>query len=184
MYQQALTTIESRMPQMFFDHKIVYYDNTNTYYADNIKVIKEKVNKKYQANEDYVFNAYLNMCNLDADSTKKEVTDEVLRKYIADDAYDSYRCIGRNGFDYKLSDSGRQYECIIKLMSDTGNIRGNKTGKVIAMHKALKMCRNYINHSNPDRPNMELIVEVMKVYVKDVETLLNSKVSKSGYGIR
>lgn len=44
--------------------------------------------------------------------------------------------------------------------------------KLIHMHKALKGCRNFYNHSNSQRPSLDQIKTVLELYLVYAETLL------------
>lgn len=169
LYQQALTYIESSMPEMFFKQHILYFDRNS---EETINEIKKQVGKKYDNAIHFVFdqfcfpiNDYYERC--EADGKKQR-----LIKILASDPAELNASFFEGDYSKEITvakpNTGQAVGKIEVLTALRKEYMAD-AGRLIRLHKAIKECRNTINHASRGediRPNLEQIRKGILNYIK------------------
>lgn len=186
-YQQALTFLESLMPEEFVKQRCIYVEDTEW---NRVESAKEKDSKRYLSKEHYLFDTYLfkNVHYAEKDGIPKEYLpdsqpmwaikklDEFYRRYSNQpeeffkhypDGFKVYSRIYSNIYK-KVKKKDNTVERITMI----GNIKTDLLQRKITVfvsllqiHKALKGCRNLFNHCNGSRPKVSEIENVLRLYI-------------------
>lgn len=182
LYQQALTFIESLMPEEFFEKKALYAASCD---KEIIEKLQEKVNKAYLSWKHFAIDQYLYglkpyYINQDVDwnSVKKNYPEgskasdywaiqaintkskELFSLFINDSEMVDVTLNGKVGYLTVYSDLKPEYK--------------DDMGKLLRLHKAIKTCRNLTNHaSDKMRPSVEDINVGLEQYIELADRILN-----------
>lgn len=178
LYQQALTFLESMMPEEFVKSKCLYIDD-----QDKQAVTDQKKNdrKHYLTDEHYLFDEYLNAEIIYAGGTsiprgKKPAIWAIGELYK----------IHENSQGQKIGLWPRSFKIYQTLPvmhiggkkkrdrqdADLINVKTTLLAKdlviflrLLQIHKVLKQCRNLFNHCNGERPHIKEIDRVLRLYI-------------------
>ncbi|MBO6046384.1 MAG: hypothetical protein J6P61_01395 [Erysipelotrichaceae bacterium] len=186
LYQQALTFIESTMPEYIVDLKILYATKDT---ERNIS----KCKNRYESDKQFIVNQYINQHLMyfskepkrDLKKAINEFSYYYLNRFEKSDDNSNISCM--KSLDFKKNNQIKKIvrekktvkEFVIKIRSDYLNKYSKmdqQVGMFLRMHKALKSVRNMFNHTIADeRPDMDAIINTMKLYVayaKRIENLV------------
>ncbi len=176
MYQQALTFIESLMPEFFIDNKLIYYNREK--YESVVDTCKIDNKKNYMDNGHYIFDTgcinviyYFN----------RELTEKIKsgnKNYaVRDTDYLICKAIEmacnpkvlrtslQGGLPKELRLNPDTKIPLLSCIIDPD--KKNLLGKILRLHKALKGTRNLVNHSNGNiRPPMEGLINAINLYIE------------------
>lgn len=189
LYQQALTLLETLMPQEFVDREILYYD---TQVLASILGHNPKLKPAYEKESNFVVNSFVTHRTnnpfflTSADpipktlNQEKEYIEILIDKKKKDNSkyepstgfLDPNNAASSKVISIGKDNAGNSVNLTIKTKVTTKNER-EKAGKLMKMHKALKRCRNAFNHCNPDRASMEDIVAVLRKYIDLADELFD-----------
>ena len=178
MYQQALTFIESLMPESIVENKVIYYNDKETKVLKDIqkvqglyKISEYSVSSFLVDNYIYRIKQYLNYSGYSDPQNEKKMVLEAIQKprlvnggFISDD-----ECIEIEKKDHSVV--GKVY-----IYSDLKKELFNDAGKLLRLHKALKNCRNMSNHAQEDkdeRPRIKDIDNTINYYIELAEKVFN-----------
>ena len=185
LYQQALTLLETLMPEEFVSRKILYYDQTE---LDSIKLRYPKLKPRYEDDSNFVINGFVNsdIENAFFVSSARRIPDSLNqeKEYIEIQSGKNARSMYKPAKTFLdptkvveskkviiAHDKNEQIE--LTVMTKVGVNDWRKIGPLFRMHKALKRCRNRFNHCDSDRPDMEDIIIVLKQYVELADELFD-----------
>ncbi len=164
LYQQALTFIESLMPHMFHERRILFYDRDR---EDELISIMEKAKKQYEKPEHFAFDQYcLKLSGYCKGEDSNKLDDTKAIKVLNQD-------ISQLKGDFIVDST-----CVITVATQVGvcgkveigtclmdNYK-EQAGKLLRLHKAIKRCRNMINHASSGvRPTVEQIEKGINTYI-------------------
>lgn len=169
LYQQALTFIESLMPEEFYNSKLLYYAEKD---KREIKELQIKQKKKYISMPHFVFNSYI---------------DIGINAYTADDLS---RRLSRDDLDLAaLKVLRERYNDILPIMDSTyvvefregSELRVYSNSRKLAelaillrLHKAIKSVRNITNHASEEfHPPVEDLIVSIEHYLELAEIVFN-----------
>lgn len=184
LYQQALTFIESSMPEEIVKKGLLTFALWNYQ-------LEEVVNFKDGSPKYYLFDSYLKMGNLfptkaRGDSLKKAVKEYVqhadgLRNLLQGGTVpsmniDTYvNTENKNNilpFDKNKRPLAYGVPDVIKGIDSDVPVKDlDALGIFLRMHLLLKRCRNVFNHSVTDRPELEDILALVNLYIEYAEYL-------------
>lgn len=168
MYQQALTLIESLMPEFYMKNKILYIKDMTDEEVSQIEQCKRQAKKAHLGIEHFVFDQYVCTQPYSEDRFNNK-----LSKFMKGTCRNfNTHFVGRDSKEIVYLDRDKSY--FVAMYTDLPGSTYGKAGKLMRMHKALKDTRNRFNHCNPDRPEMEFVISMMEEYVEIVETLVDS----------
>lgn len=174
LVQQALTILETLMPEEIVKRGILMYDKKD---LEQINKDNKGLKPRYESDEQFIVNSYVtswdyNGLSVTINGKKKKDDDEIsyLKQFCKNED---------NGNSSFLGSVSRNSECVpvklgekaqkvitIKVKTCVNNDEvWQKVGKLMHLHCALKRCRNKFNHCDPDRPSTELIIKALKKYV-------------------
>ncbi len=188
LYQQALTFIESLMPEDFVRYKVVYFEE------DQRDIIEE--NKKwYESEEHFALDSFNKTLFYYDKDTRQRVDDQlknegVISKEISDaEALELIRTA--NPFKKRFSPETKwpfikkkEYSIDIKekkevkatfILKTQLNNKTSEAGELLRLHNALKQIRNLTNHSKNsiNRPTVEDIKYALDRYILLANDILN-----------
>ncbi len=190
LYQQALTLLETLMPQEFVDRQILYCD------PDELKEILRDnpgIKANYEEKSNFVVNSYVihrtenpffvaSSGNAQPYPNEEKDYVEILSGKKTNSRYrpstvflDPNKVVTSKVICIGMDKEGKPIKLTIKTRVGANEWR--KAGKLMKMHKAMKRCRNAFNHCNPKRASMEDIVAVLRQYI-DLADELFDKYSK------
>ena len=184
LYQQALTFLESRMPAYFYKTRFYYYDP-----AFNTDIGRRKA--RFEEPESYVFNKLLERLSYGGDVRPEDGRAE----FLAVRHYAGKTVILKSGKTFVPPADFRQEEYLSSVYNDSA--RKDKeagyrlipkeglfwstalpeaywphAGRLMRMHRALKVCRNLFNHGlSEERPDLDNIKTVIELYLEAVKAL-------------
>lgn len=181
--QQALTYIESRMPQEFFEKRVCYYEVNQ----ENNNIIENSINQrkgqKYlvQDKRDYPvyimnqlilknFGEYNNKTekwnSWSANYTKKPTYRSIITRVV--DSNNNKQIPEAFDLNLEIDYTGK----IFKMKSDLNLANQKKAAKLFRLHRALKDCRNNFNHGNNDgKLPLQKIEQAIGKYVQWTQEL-------------
>ncbi|MCR5670311.1 MAG: TM1812 family CRISPR-associated protein [Butyrivibrio sp.] len=182
LYQQALTILETLMPDEFVKRKILYFE------PEDLEKIKKRypwLQPKYEDDNNFVINRFVNSDFENPFFRREKPVPENLnqeREYIEILTGRQKNSKYLRSMDFlnlsKVVDSKKislNYDkdnpIEITVKTNAGVNEWRKAGNLFRMHKALKKCRNRFNHCDSDRPLMKDIVTVMEKYADLAEEL-------------
>ena len=185
LYQQALTFLESRMPAYFYQMCFYYYDP-----SFNVDISRRK--PKYVEPESFIFDKLLQKCEICPEAGEEDGRKE----FLAIRFFAGRQVRLTNGKLFEPSEDFRTEEKLPSVYREPVRFRANcqgyklvpkeglfwatalpeeswdRAGRLLRMHKALKVCRNLFNHGlSEERPELEDIKTVIALYLEEVETL-------------
>ena len=178
LVQQALTILETLMPEEIVKRGILKYDEKDLEQIQRLK-------PKYETDEQFVVNSYVTTFDYNGLSIKVENREKTKKKTKHrtnnDDekSYIEHVCKGENnGNEFFLGSDKREDDkvVLVSLGKKSGpklgvstNISSDelwkKAGKLMHLHYALKRCRNKFNHCDPERASTDSIIEALNKYV-------------------
>lgn len=175
LYQQALTFIESMMPEEFVKKKIVYYDQTkrygNNFSAEDLFYSERNGNKKGKESNKKDTKTYLSIPQFFFDEMifqlwlKNKNNNKEDMDFKAIDCV--VRCEKREDYNKKLPNLIKVAGEEIHILSDSQSNNANDLPHLLVLHKSLKRCRNMVNHSGQGkRPRQDDLIKAMYVYVE------------------
>ena len=179
LYQQALTFLESMMPEEYVERKFLYVDESK---QPAVEAIKKKEKKAYLTNDHYLFDKYVNSCIYYRYEGSNDTTEETV--WAIKQLDDFYRNKAGQYFNNVPADF-RRYNKIFDKICKTKYVDNVKTQipliegistvlsgndlkiflQLLQIHKALKACRNLFNHCNGSRPDITEIKNVLQLYI-------------------
>ncbi len=195
LYQQALTFMESLMGEKFVKSGVLSFDqngNNATQARKHDKLEREDIVK-------YMFDALINTQiflfpkshktpGLPKEEQQNKDTKEAIDEFVRlKGSFDQFIETGsfalvnstlqyNNMKSFTLSEKKKPgdpasypYYCDVKVTGD----KKKALAYLLLMHKALKSCRNFFNHANENRPDMENIKIVLGMYCKLADVLLS-----------
>lgn len=172
MYQQALTFIESLMPEDYSNAGLLYYDTDD---EEKINELSKTMKKSYLTKQHFVFDSFgLNMHYFEDQDNNKDRNAIMALDTKYDDILEDFS-IPDGVVKFQLFDKGNikelgQIEYFTNLQSE---IYCKKFGKLIRLHKALKECRNMTNHATErQRPQKKNIEVGLNHYIELYEELV------------
>lgn len=166
--QQALTIIESKMPTVYVDAGIIYFDATD---KEKMVARREKCQKAYVPVEHF----YFDDVTKDLPYFHKEYKNELDKKWgKRDKDFLAIKCIEEceNRSLYGFGMFPKKYVVLNHTKLHSEEERKN-AADLFRMHNALKRCRNMVNHSSQKtRPSIDVLEKAMKVYADLAEDVL------------
>lgn len=175
MYQQALTFIESLMPESFVNNKILF---ANPNEMDKVSRLQEEQGDKTNNCSENAFlinNFIYNIQFREGNFGNKKFNQQVLEvikdpsnliKDFISDGDTVY--IKRKGTNKKLGE--------IFVYTELKSEYHNAAGKLLRLHKALKNCRNMTNHAQENqnlRPDINDIDKALSYYIELAEVVFD-----------
>lgn len=181
-YQQALTLIESKMPDVYVKNKIIYYDD-NDGNNDIIQDLKNNNHLNHLSDYHLFFDTYLQGVNgfysndnVDWNSYSGNSNGADKWKYLA------HRTISKEKINLlkgngELCEWGKNCNNQIKNIKLLTNVAANVRPdcmKLFRLHRAVKQCRNSINHATENMfvPSLEDIRCGVERYIELAEKIL------------
>ena len=195
LFQQALTFIESSMPSEIVGKHLLHYPLTSANITQIVQIAAD--NHSYDDDKKYTFFDYhLKSIRFFSSNDFRNIKNGITGKdknEIQHKAESAELKIAVGEFansDTKFLSLLDKYEKLenIKMQTslgdiDNSSITGIQTdltgddiellGYFLRMHKALKKCRNTINHGDSQRPDFEQVQKLLKLYVAYGEALYN-----------
>ncbi len=181
LYQQALTFIETMMPVMFVDSGIMYFDKHKTREIDKMK---EESSKQHEDTRHFFFDQCILKRNLYCKGTKKF---QELSLPSDTKPEDIYAIEALKADISKLNDSFYNCYDTVQVTSPKGNLgvvevltktnKPKEVGQLLTLHKAIKRCRNMVNHAKNSqyRPNPNDIVSGIEKYIYLARIVFNEE---------
>ncbi len=177
LVQQALTILETLMPEEIVKRKILQYDEK---YIAQIEKEHQRLKPKYETDEQFIVNAYVSSWDYNGLSVKKN-KNKARTRDDDEKSYIEYVCEGgdRGSNDFLGSTNTNNGGCVpvklgeknkdaitidVSTCIDSDDL-WQKAGKLMHLHCALKRCRNKFNHCDSNRPSTKIIIEALKKYV-------------------
>ena len=176
LYQQALTLLETLMPEEFVKRHILYFKEQD---LERIKNNYPKLKPTYEDNNNFVINNYLTS---DMENPFFSNGGSIPETVIQEKEYIEILSGSKRNSQWRPSSNflhpnkvvekkvinlsrNRNERIELTVFTDVGVNEWRKVGKLLKMHKAMKRCRNAFNHCNSNRPDMKDIVTVLMQYV-------------------
>lgn len=180
LYQQALTFIESDMPEEIISKGILTFADENFH---NELILKEakKVNIRH-----FVFDTFITMGNLSY-GEKKDQHKWAIKQFSENKRY-YYEALKKGSYDqgpvfcnvntaagneklpFDVKPDKKEYE-IVKIGTKLPREYYGTVGIFLRMHRALKGVRNLFNHADQSTRNIEAILDAMELYIAYAECL-------------
>ena len=185
LYQQALTFLESMMPEEFVKKHCIYVEGNS---LNQVKDAKGKDKKNYLSDEHYLFDIYLfhnvyytEIGVIPNTYPRQQWAIEQLNRFYMEQSGEYFE---------KLPDGFKRYSYIYNAISKKDRKTGEKKiiiGDIktklsredipvfillLQIHKALKECRNLFNHCNGTRPDITEIENVLRLYITYAKYIL------------
>ena len=184
MYQQALTFIESLMPDDYVNKGFVSCDSGQ---RSNIQASKETQRKTYVSDEYYIFDTFISLKinyytrdRADSIKTDKGFTDNEMKdygslqmiKYFSGENVD-YTFNGQNPMPENNSQR-RHNTRDFNIIVNNRNKNRDDLFNLFRLHYAIKQIRNITNHSktNMFRPTLEEISKALNKYIELAKIVL------------
>ena len=177
LYQQALTFLESLMPGYLYRTGVFSFAAED---EATVTEARESSDVSYKTNENYVFDEMIrnactikrNGCDFIDKNNKEKMQGQVIEYYaigmIGTNRVQS-RHLYRFQFPTEIYLRNGEILSITSLLDDN---KKNIAGRVMQMHKALKDCRNMLNHAKAEyRPKIEWISKTIEKYIQEVKKL-------------
>lgn len=177
LYQQAMTFIESLMPEDLVDSKVLYYDESDDGKANTYA---KALGKTYLPNKHVMFDTYLYelkgwYSDDEKDYKASPFKDSIQKKDFASiyainakykRLYTDLELKGHKPCIFKDNSSENEYGTITFYTNAKSEEAKNNIGKLLRLHKAIKNCRNLTNHAKEGfRPNVDDIIDGVKNYI-------------------
>lgn len=181
LYQQALTFLESMMPDEYVEKGCICVEDWNV-----VERARNYRKMHYISNEHFVFDTYVEFKIHFAKETIIQSTnlseefwainqlslfyEEYKEKYEYDKKiyfrnspmkFNTYNSFNK---DFKLFTDKEENKKIL-LKTNLSQEELKVLLRLLQIHRALKKCRNLFNHSNSNRPSIEDIKNVLKLYI-------------------
>ena len=201
LYQQALTFIESAMPEEICRKKIICFDECNLLDPEILNVAA-KYNGDRIGPAD-LFNMFVTMGNLTyfygnnennhreamrQFSKNKKLCLDLLKKPSLRTSFSEVNSFintaeGCNStdtfpFDINITRNWVKQGTLKKINSGKSTEWYNSIGLFLRMHRALKDCRNMMNHGKSGRPEIGTIIDVIDLYIAYAEALYQARDKK------
>ena len=158
--QQALTFVESRMPEEFTRRKVLYCRE-----GELRKRGLTQEQRKHSKHKE----AFKSDSNFIIDSFVARQGDEKpYIRSIIDNTDGREEKFVKKGEKIVNDTEGKKFIICSRLVDK----KSSDAGRLMKMHWALKKCRNRFNHCDPDRADSRDIIEVMKRYAKLAREIL------------
>ena len=187
--QQALTLLETLMPEEFYKAKLFWFeqkemDSLKNRYSQNGKNVT--LVNKYETDKRFVFNKYVindhNKYSTKINKLYPKPVKEFIKRVVSGRCSElSHNFLGKtdpiiNTYSLSLKRmSGIEYEIQIKTCITAAD-EWEEMALLMRMHRALKECRNDFNHCDPDRADSKDIKNVLIQYLDLSEKLLNGRI--------
>ena len=191
MYQQALTMIESNLPNYYNEKKLLYYEERTPEAVTN-----HNTEKGIRSDQEFFFNYYLKYhCPFFIDQNDFDGTDDQNNRHMVyqQRAFQLLQMIGNDKWDSTIDSSTPTRDGIkyvwpsnqsMRIETPESNVRDRLTvktnvsekcydtlGYALRIHKALKEYRNAVNHATVDRPPLIKLDEVVCQYLELLKKL-------------
>ena len=177
LYQQALTFLEALMPGYLYRTGVFSFAPEDT---AKVTEARENSDVSYKTNENYVFDEMIrnawtikrNACDFIAKDNKEKMQGQMIEYYALGK-------IGTNPvqsrhlyhFQFPTEIYLRNGETL-RITSMLDESQKTIAGRVMQMHKALKDCRNMLNHAKAEyRPKIEWISKTIEKYIQEVKKI-------------
>ena len=158
MYQQALTIIESKMNEDYFQEGLLVYDENNIELKSNIRQKKKEDKRAYEEDSHYIVDQFLlSLGWLEQDGfNDDEAAKQVILEFMIDK--DLFLAYAKSHGTGQVSDSGISYSFSDQMRIDRLDLTlesfrldettRDRFGYLLRAHKAIKKVRNMISHGN------------------------------------
>ncbi len=169
LIQQALTFIESRMPEDFVNKYLVYCREGELHSKGLAQKDRSENNHReyYKSDDNFIIDNFVSFVysNYNEEDFEKNFTD-------AENMNKKNFMKEKEGGEKIIKDIDKKEFIVCTRLKPE---KYADAGKLMYMHRALKQCRNKFNHCDPDRPESNDIKRVMEAYITLAEELLNNE---------
>lgn len=196
MYQQALTFIESLMPEQYINGGVLTCDFIRC--RNDINSAKDKKNNRHTDNQHFVFDSHVNQIDFFEEEYANQIWNGLSHSEKRNTEKNEYRAIRMlkqcKGDISKIQSTLLPENELLFLylkkgepkIQSTENIaisvgtrisdvnKQAEAGRLLRLHKALKVNRNLVNHSSGKlRPKIHDLEMAIETYVEWAEKVLN-----------
>ena len=189
MYQQALTFIESLMPESIVENKVIFFNNNEMGIIKKIQDTQEQYRSSVYSMSSFLINNYINNKIEDylnyseccgSDSENLRVIEAIKKPELLKGDFFS---------DGEYIEIEKHYKRIGKvyIYTDLKKDFYDDAGGFLRLHKALKKCRNMTNHAQEgksERPEIKDIDNAISYYIELADRVFdpnNREIVKHNY---